>query len=161
MNMKEIKDVIALMNENGLNEFELEKDGFKIKLIKDSKGAIGQTVIQPAQPVQVVQDAAQPAPSAAGSPAPAQETAPAQDDANTVVVKSPMVGTFYSSPSPDADPFVVVGQSIEEGDTLCILEAMKLMNEIKSEVKGSVVEILVENGQAIEFDQPLFKVKKA
>jgi len=86
--------------------------------------------------------------------------AQAEEDATIEIVRSPMVGTFYKSPSPEAESFVQVGQTVNEGDTLCIIEAMKLMNEIKSEVKGKVLEVLVTNGQAVEFDQPLFKIKK-
>ena len=77
------------------------------------------------------------------------------------IVHSPMVGTFYAAPAPDQDPYVTKGQSVKEGDVLCIIEAMKLMNEIKSEVSGKIVDILVENGQPVEFDQPLFKIEKA
>jgi acetyl-CoA carboxylase biotin carboxyl carrier protein len=83
------------------------------------------------------------------------------DDPNVVIVRSPMVGTFYASPAPNAQPFVKIGQDVNIDDTLCIVEAMKLMNEIKAEISGSVVEILVTNGQAVEFDQPMFKIRIA
>jgi len=157
MNIKELKEMISLMRDNDITDFEMEKDGFKIRLQKGGGLVSPENIVVSApRPVQYVQDqAAAPAPAAAPEAA-----APAKDDANVDYIKSPMVGTFYKSPSPDADAFVAPGQKIGEGDTLCIVEAMKLMNEIKSEVSGTIVEILVENGQAVEFDQPLFKIKK-
>lgn len=150
MNIKEIKEMIQLMNENGLTEFELEKDGLKIRL---KKGANGQ--IEPFQET---------LPLSASS---GRGRAPdSKDTLKTVAVpsskaaiSSPMVGTFYASPAPDAPPFVQVGSPVEVGQIICVIEAMKLMNEIKSEVRGKIAEILVNNGDPVEFNQPLFRLE--
>ncbi|MEA3328422.1 MAG: acetyl-CoA carboxylase biotin carboxyl carrier protein [Candidatus Omnitrophota bacterium] len=136
MNLKEIKEMISLMNENNLTELEIERDGLKICLKKSG----GKTIVKNL---------------------PAEETTePAKIAEDTHLIVSPMVGTFYRAPSPDADPFVESGQTIEENQVICIIEAMKLMNEIKSDVKGKIAEILVKNGEAVEFGQPLFNVEK-
>ncbi len=154
MTLKELKEMINLMEEHSLSEIEIEKEGLKIKLKREPSGKVVSEQVNP----QI-----QMAPMPAHAPAPsgqqmARETA---DDANTIVVRSPMVGTFYTTPAPDAAPYAVKGKSVKEGDVLCIIEAMKLMNEIKSDVNGIIQEVLVENGQPVEFDQPLFKVQKA
>ena len=146
MNLKEIKEVIQLMNENGLSEIEIEKDGLKIRLRKGAGGSVESSVIHVAAPA--------PAPSGT-KPAPAA-TAPA---AGRNSIKSPMVGTFYSAPAPDAAPFVQAGTQVEVGQVICIIEAMKLMNEIKSEVRGKITEVLVHNGDPVEFGQPLFVIE--
>lgn len=153
MNIKELKELIELMDDHGLMEIEMERQGMKIKLRRG--GAGGPVMVESAAPV-VVQQPAAVAPAAAATP----EAAPAEEPAGTVV-KSPMVGTFYRSPSPDADAFVQVGQEVEVGQVLCIVEAMKLMNEIKSEVKGKIVKIPVENAEPIEFGQPIFIIEPA
>lgn len=145
MNLREIKDLIALMNDNDLTEVEVETDGAKIKLKKGQE----QVVVQEAP--RMMPAAAAPAPAAA---APAAAPAPAAG----VTIKSPMVGTFYSAPAPDAEPYLKVGQKVEVGQVICIVEAMKLMNEIKSEIKGTVVEVHVQNGTPIEFGQVLYTV---
>ncbi|MGB0289765.1 MAG: acetyl-CoA carboxylase biotin carboxyl carrier protein [Opitutales bacterium] len=148
MDLKAIKQVIDLMKRSELSEFELEEEGFKLRLSRKS----GEFVPQILQAAPVAQAAA---------PAPAAETpAPLGDEPGTSVVKSPMVGTFYRSPSPDSPAFVDVGAKISEDSVVCIIEAMKVMNEIQAEIKGTITEILVENGDAIEFGQPLFKVKQ-
>lgn len=148
MDLKAIKQVIDLMKRSELSEFELEEEGFKLRLSRKS----GEFVPQILQAAPVAQAAA---------PAPAAETpAPPGDEPGTSVVKSPMVGTFYRSPSPDSPAFVDVGAKISEDSVVCIIEAMKVMNEIQAEIKGTITEILVENGDAIEFGQPLFKVKQ-
>ena len=152
MNMKEIQELLSLMQEHKLTEVEIEKDGLKIKL---RKGISGKDLIQEMVP----QAAVLPVPAAATSAAP-QAAVPAVEDPNQSAVKSPMVGTFYSAPTPDQPPYVQVGKQVKEGDVLCIVEAMKLMNEIKSEQAGTITEVLVSNGQPVEFDQPLFKIKK-
>lgn len=141
MNIKEIKEVIQLMNENGLSEIELEKEGLKIRLKKGSSGAIEPMIVQEPRPSQPS------APEAPVKPAPS---------ADRKAVRSPMVGTFYASPAPDAPPYAQIGTSIDAGQVICIIEAMKLMNEIKSEVRGKVVEIAVNNGDPVEFGQVLF-----
>ena len=152
MDLKAIKQVIELMKRSELSEFELEEEGFKLRLSRKS----GESVPQILQAAPVAQAAA---PAAAPAPA-AEAPAPAGDEPGTSVVKSPMVGTFYRSPSPDSPAFVDVGAKISEDSVVCIIEAMKVMNEIQAEIKGTITEILVENGDAIEFGQPLFKVKQ-
>ena len=146
MNIKEIKEMIQLMNENNLTELELEKDGLKIRLKKSSSGTIEPVIIQESRP-----SAAQTAKEAAAT----KEASRVADQAK-INIKSPMVGTFYASPAPDAPPFMQIGQQVEVGQVVCIIEAMKLMNEIKSEVRGKVSQILVNNGDPVEFSQPLF-----
>lgn len=160
MSVKDLGEIVSLMTDNEVTELEIEKNGLKIKLKKAGANFVTEQVpVHMAAPaMQMPQVAAQPVVQPAEAQAAGQ---PVQDDPSVVVVCSPMVGTFYSSPAPNADPFVNVGQQIAVDDTLCIVEAMKLMNEIKSELKGTVVDILVENGQAVEFDQPLFKIKTA
>lgn len=156
MNIKEIKEMLQLMAEHNLSEFEIEKDGLKIKLKKGGNGKIvhEESMMTPvAMPMPRMVDAG---PSAAPAGAPR----PVADNPNVQIVKSPMVGTFYSSPAPDQPAYAAPGKKVKEGDVLCIVEAMKLMNEIKAEISGQIVEILVKNGQPVEFDQPLFKIQK-
>jgi acetyl-CoA carboxylase biotin carboxyl carrier protein len=166
MNIKDLKDIVKLMKDNKINELEYEEDGTKIKLKRGNgtKPSRDANIVHQV-PVAVPQMAQPVAPTTAPAAAPASPAAdvPQQEveDPNVVIVRSPMVGTFYGSPAPNAQAFVKVGQSVNVDDTLCIVEAMKLMNEIKSEVSGTVTEILVTNGQAVEFDQPMFKIKKA
>ena len=152
MNIKEIKEILQLMAEHNLSEIEIEKEGMKIKLKKTQTGRIiaeesreGAPMIIPVPVVESSSDEA--------------ARIPVQPS-NGIVVKSPMVGTFYSSPAPDQPSYVAVGQKVKVGDVICIVEAMKLMNEIKAEVAGTVVEILVKNGQPVEFDQALFRIQK-
>ena len=142
--------MITLMNENGLMELEIEKDGMRVKLKKSSsqEGFNGPILVER----QSVQS------EAAQLKLQALEQ---QDKAsvNTVEVKAPMVGTFYRAPSPEAPPYVEVGQVIQPGQVICIIEAMKLMNEIKSEIKGKILEILVDNAEPVEFGQPILIVE--
>ena len=148
MNIKEIREMIQLMNENNLSEFELEKEGLKIRLRKGAGGAIEQSV-SPAEA---------PAPTGAVSRS-KEETAKDQAASRHLMIKSPMVGTFYSAPAPDAPPYVQAGSQVEIGQVVCVIEAMKLMNEIKSEVRGKVVEVAVHNGDPVEFGQTIFIVE--
>ena len=145
MVLKEIKEMIQLMHEHQLIELEVEREGVKIRL-KKSGDTVTQSVI------------AVPAP-AAPTPAAASAAPAAAPAANRAPVKSPMVGTFYRAPAPDAPPFVESGQTIDVGQVICIIEAMKLMNEIKAEVRGRIVEIPVQNGDPVEFGQPLFIIE--
>ena len=152
MNLKEIKEIINLMNDNNLNEIEIEREGLKLKLKKSADGGV---VMQGAPSHYAIESL--PAPRAVSS----SPAAPAAAEASktTKDIKSPMVGTFYRSPSPEAGSFVEVGQTVEIGQVVCIVEAMKLMNEIKSEVRGKVVEVTVENSEPVEFGQTLFVVE--
>ncbi len=154
MNLKEIKEILQLMADHGLSEIEIEKDGLKLKLRKAANGRIMQEQIRESGPMMIPIPQAYEVGSEHGRPA--QEAA----NPNVYIVKSPMVGTFYSSPAPDQPVYVAPGKKIKDGDVLCIVEAMKLMNEIKSEIAGTVLEVMVKNGQPVEFDQPLFKIQK-
>ena len=151
MNLKEIQSIINLMNENDLMEIEFEREGTKIKI----KKAYG----EPSEPTRKIPASYKSETTAI--PAAAKEIPTDAAYANKKVIKSPMVGTFYRSPSPESPAFIEVGQMVEVGQVVCIVEAMKLMNEIKSEVKGKVVEILIENAQPVEFGQILFVVEPA
>lgn len=142
INLKVLKRILKFMEDAGLVEVELEVEGVKVRL---KKGGTADTV-----PAPVLRAPAAPPPPAV----PATAASPATGG---LVMKSPMVGTFYRSPSPQSPPFVNVGEIVEEGQTLCLIEAMKLMNEIKAEKPGRIVKILAENGQGVEFDQPLFE----
>jgi len=154
MNLKDIKGIVDLMKKNSLSEFEMEEGDFKIKLKRDS-GPLR------AGEVRVAQEASQVIlPSAAIPPAPASvAVTPLEPVNNGPEVKSPMIGTFYRKPSPDADSYVEVGSTVEPDTVVCIIEAMKVMNEIKAEVKGTIVEVLVEDGKPVEYGQALFRVK--
>jgi acetyl-CoA carboxylase biotin carboxyl carrier protein len=151
LDLKEIKELIALMRKNDLSVFKMEKEGFKITL---KKGADYQPVIHSALPA-VSAAAPGPGQSASGdSPAPAVTAA-----ATLREITSPMVGTFYSAPSPESPAYVSVGQEVSEDTVVCIIEAMKVMNEIKAECRGTIAEIVAENGKPVQFGQPLFRVK--
>ena len=147
MDLRKLKKLIDLVQESGIAELEITEGEEKVKIVKG--GAV--SVMTAAAP------AAAPAPAAAMEAKPAA-TPPAEPTAGQEghVVKAPMVGTFYRSPSPDAKPFVEVGQSVKEGETICIIEAMKQMNEIEADASGVVKAVLVENGQPVEYGQPLF-----
>ncbi len=155
MTLKEIKEMINLMEEHGLSELEMEKEGLKIRLKRGPSGKLVAESSLPDFPVIPGREAR------IAPPASQQMARETVEETNVIIIRSPMVGTFYASPAPDAAPYVTKGKKISEGDVLCIIEAMKLMNEIKSDVSGTVLEILVENGQPAEFDQPLFKIQKA
>ncbi|MBX3739023.1 MAG: acetyl-CoA carboxylase biotin carboxyl carrier protein [Candidatus Didemnitutus sp.] len=148
------------MKRSDLTEFEVEEQGFKIKIKRNSGEPVivGASAGYSAPPFPVAPAAEIPKTSAAPAPA-SPATAAGNDEAGFAYVKSPMVGTFYRSPSPDSPPFADAGSKIEEKSVVCIIEAMKIMNEIQAEVKGTVVEVLVENGQPVEYGQRLFKVK--
>ena len=153
MNLKEIKEMIQLMNENSLAELELEQDGVKIRLKKNAAGFVEQSLVSEMRPVQTAGQSAREKAQNGESLKPPQPVAP------RTIIKSPMVGTFYSAPAPDAPPFIQAGAQVEVGQVVCIIEAMKLMNEIKSEVRGKVVEVTVNNGDPVEFGQPLFSLE--
>lgn len=159
MDLKDIKVIVDLMKKNAVSEFEMEEGDFKIKLKRDSAtGRKGETVVvQEAAPVVLPAVAPAPSPVAASAPAaPAAAPAPAVEGPE---VKSPMIGTFYRKPSPDADSYVEVGSVVEPDTVVCIIEAMKVMNEIKAEVKGTIAEVLVEDGEPVEYGQALFRIE--
>ncbi len=152
MDLKEIQALIKFVAKSGAQEVSLETEDFKINIKTASEGSDQPTIIQTVAPQAAMPVAAAPSPAA-----PAAE-APAEDNSKYIEVKSPMIGTFYRSPSPDQDAFVKVGSEIKPGDVLCIVEAMKLFNEIESEVSGKIVKVLVDDQSPIEYDQPLFLV---
>jgi acetyl-CoA carboxylase biotin carboxyl carrier protein len=159
MDLKEIQALIKFVAKSGAQEVSLETEDFKIN-IKTGSDAEQPTIIQAMAPQAPVAMAAAPAPAApapAAAAAPAAE-APADDDSNYITVKSPMIGTFYRSASPEEDAFVKVGDEVKPGDVVCIIEAMKLFNEIESEVSGKIVKVLVDDQTPVEYDQPLFLV---
>lgn len=162
MNLNEIQDLIKFVAKSGVTEVEIEQKDFKITIKSETKKAESQIIVQAAAPV-VPQIAA--APAAAAAPAQAAVPAPAapaaSEDSKYITVKSPMIGTFYRSSGPDKEPFVSVGQSINKGDTVCIIEAMKLFNEIEAEFTGKIVKVLVDDASPVEYDQPLFLVDPA
>lgn len=156
MNLQEIQDLIKFVSKSGVSEVEIERKDFKI-IIKSEQRGKEQIVVQAAIPA-----AAPVAISSAAAPAAVPvEAAPINEDSKYITVKSPMIGTFYRSAGPDKDVFASVGQSIGKGDTLCIIEAMKLFNEIESEVSGKIVKVLVDDASPVEYDQPLFLVDPA
>jgi acetyl-CoA carboxylase biotin carboxyl carrier protein len=146
MDLRKLKKLIDLVQESGISELEITEGEEKVKIVK------GGVIAVSAAPTSAAPAEVRPAPAA--PPAPATPDAPAGQEGH--VVKAPMVGTFYRSPSPDAKAFVEVGQAVKEGETICIIEAMKLMNEIEADASGVVKAILVENGQPVEYGQPLF-----
>jgi len=155
MDLKEIQNLIKFVAKSGASEVKLEMEDVKITIRtgSDSETTIVQQVPVQAQMPQAI------APVVASVPTPdAAPAAVTEDDSKYITVKSPIIGTFYRKPSPDKPLFVEVGQTIAEGDVLCIIEAMKLFNEIESEVSGKIVKILVDDSSPVEFDQPLFLV---
>ena len=151
MDLKDIKAIIDLMRKNSVSEFELEKQDFKIRLKRGPNGG-NITSLEETPVVTYVQ------PASAIAPAPAASVAPAPV-INELEIKSPMIGTFYRAPSPESGNYVEVGTEVNADTVVCIIEAMKVMNEIKAEVKGVITQVLVENAKPVEFGQPLFKVR--
>jgi len=159
VNLKELKEILQILEEQAITEFELEQDGMKLRVCRGARELV--PVAVPAVSV------AAPAPMAAGAvpvasapPAPAAPVA-AEEEPGTTVVKSPIVGTFYRSPDPNSPAFVNVGDTVKVGQVLCIIEAMKLMNEIEAEVAGEIVKVHHENGQPVQYGEPLFTVRAA
>ena len=152
MNLEEIKDLIKLVSKSGLGKVEIEREGFRISI----KGSQSEQVLVQAAPAPVAAAPVAAAPSNGDA-----ATAVASDDSKYITVKSPMIGTFYRTPGPDKDAFVNVGDSIQPGMKLCIIEAMKTFNEIESEVSGKIVKVLVDNASPVDYDQPLFLVDPA
>ncbi len=153
MDLRKLKTLIDLVQNSGISELEISEGEEKIRIAKHL-GAAAPTTVMLGAPAPAAMPVAAPAPMA-GS-APVAEATPAAPEGK--VVKAPMVGTFYRSGSPGASPFVEVGQAVKEGDTLCIIEAMKILNEIEADKSGTIKQILGENGQAVEYGQPLFVI---
>ncbi|HTJ78884.1 MAG TPA: acetyl-CoA carboxylase biotin carboxyl carrier protein [Rariglobus sp.] len=162
MDLKQIKQIIDLMKRSELTEFAVEEEGFKLKI---RRGANGLPVVSSSYnsnapfPPSNEGGASSNAPAPIPSPAPAGVSTPAADEAGVGYIKSPMVGTFYRSASPESKPYAESGTKVVENSVVCIIEAMKIMNEIQAEIKGTVLETLVENGQPVEYGQKLYKVK--
>jgi acetyl-CoA carboxylase biotin carboxyl carrier protein len=162
VNLNELKEILQLLDEKEITEFELEEEGMKLRIRKASSSApaVVQALVPVPQPVAVAVPA--PAPVASAAPAAASPAAPVPEpDAGLVIVKSPIVGTFYRTPDPNSPPFVSVGDKVRPGQVMCIIEAMKLMNEIESELSGEIVTIHHESGQPVQFGDPLFSIRTA
>ncbi len=157
MDIKEIKAVLDLCKKQDVAEFELETKDFKIKLKRGSE-AVGPTLVHEVVAPQAVPAPAVTAPAAPAAAAPAPAAAPV---AEGELIKAPMIGTFYRAPSPESGNYVEVGAKVDAETVVCIIEAMKVMNEIKAEVSGVIAEILVDNAKPVEFDQPLFRIQPA
>jgi acetyl-CoA carboxylase biotin carboxyl carrier protein len=169
VNMEELRELIALLRDNGLAELELERADFRVRLRSEGASFSGDsgsdnfTITEMvknalgANPVQYPMSA--PAPPAAPAHPGAEASTAASADQDLHIIASPIVGTFYRSPSPTADPFVKIGSDVEPATVVCIIEAMKLMNEIQAEASGEVIKIYVENGQPVEYGQPLFGIR--
>ncbi|MYL37130.1 acetyl-CoA carboxylase biotin carboxyl carrier protein [Halobacillus litoralis] len=163
LKVQEIREIIKLIDQSSIDEFSYEANGTKVSMKKQQE----QVVTEPVQPQQTVQaqpkpQAQEPVESREAAQEPAAEEAPKAEAASSdydAEIKSPMVGTFYVSPSPEQDAYVKVGDDVKEDSVVCIVEAMKLFNEIEAEVSGEVVEILAKDGELVEYGQPLFRVK--
>ncbi len=155
MDIADLKEILRILEEQDITEFELEQDGVKLRVCRTSTSAPARPLVSLAAPAAV-------APLAAPAPAVAAAAAPeAEPVVNGTLIKSPIVGTFYRAPDPNSQPFVAVGDRVKVGQVLCIIEAMKLMNEIEAEIAGEVLKIHVENGQAGQYGDPLFTVRPA
>jgi acetyl-CoA carboxylase biotin carboxyl carrier protein len=157
MDFDEITRILGMMKEHELSEFELERDNFKLRIRKQGGGHWVAASPQP----QHAYAAPAPAPPPAAAQAAAPVLAAANEEMEFAIVKSPIVGTFYSAPEPGAKPYVSVGDTVQKGQILCIIEAMKLMNEIQAEISGEVVKTYVENGHAVQYSERLFAIKPA
>ena len=161
MDIKEIQSLIKFVAKSGASEVKLEMEDLKITIrtVGSSSSSPETTIVQqiPVPQTQSVPQVAQ-APAAQESAAPKSESAPKSEESKYITIKSPIIGTFYRKPSPDKPAFVEVGSNVSQGDVLCVIEAMKLFNDIESEVSGKIVKVLVEDSSPVEFDQPLFLV---
>ena len=171
VNLDELRELIALLRDNGLAEFELEREGFRVRLRRDSDFLVNSgAVAQSAGAAPAERESNSSARAAAVSQRASAQTAPvhpgaqaetaASEDQDLRIIPSPIVGTFYRAASPNAEPFVKIGSRVAQDSVVCIIEAMKLMNEIQAEASGEVVKIYVENGQPVEYGQPLFGLRK-
>jgi len=155
VDLKDIKAIIDLMKKNSVSEFELEKQDFKIRLKRGTNGTVPAVAFEDAPVLTYVQ----PAVAAAGTAVAAAQPPAAPPVSNEVEIKSPMIGTFYRAPSPESASYIEVGAEVNAETVVCIIEAMKVMNEIKAEAKGVITQVLVENAKPVEFGQPLFKLR--
>jgi acetyl-CoA carboxylase biotin carboxyl carrier protein len=160
MDFKQIQELIKMINKSNIGEVCIEEKGFKLT-IKQKEEPATQVIAAPMQAQPLTMSAPQPPAQSAASAAQAEKQAKTAEApaGNTVTIKSPMIGTFYRSSSPDKAPFINIGDDIEPGKVVCIIEAMKLFNEIESEIKGRIVKVLVEDASPVEYDQPLFLVE--
>jgi acetyl-CoA carboxylase biotin carboxyl carrier protein len=158
LDLKQIKQIIELMKRSELSEFAVEEEGFKLKIRRGMNGVPLVAASHPANPAFGLTDSAPPAP-ASGAGSNAAVNTPAAEDPGVGYIKSPMVGTFYRAGSPESKPYADTDTKVVENSVVCIIEAMKIMNEIQAEAKGTVLEVLVENGQPVEYGQRLFKIK--
>lgn len=159
MDLRKLKTLVELVSESNVSELEITEAEGKVRIVKASTSHQPvQTVVLPQMPAAAAPGIPQPPAPATATPAAGADDTPPEVPAG-FVVKSPMVGTFYQAPGPDAAPFVELGQKVNVGETLCIIEAMKILNEIESEKAGVIRQILVENGQAVEYGQPLFVIE--
>ncbi len=158
MDLEQIKQILDLVREHELSEFEIEHEGLRLKIRKDANGTPAVSAQGQAAPSVSAAAASGPVTTSA-SPASSAPAAEAGDEVELAVVKSPIVGTFYRSPEPGAASFIEVGSTVKKGDVLCIIEAMKLMNEIDSEYDGEIVNVYVENGQAVQYGERLFAIR--
>ncbi|MFF2456555.1 MULTISPECIES: acetyl-CoA carboxylase biotin carboxyl carrier protein [Peribacillus] len=163
MKVQEIREIIKLVDQSNINEFVFENEGTKLKLKKTEAGTVLQSVAAPdvvqANAAVEVKPAAAPAPAVTKAVEPAKPAAAVSEQENLHKITSPMVGTFYQSPAPDSPAYVKTGDKVTGDSIVCIVEAMKLFNEIEAEVSGEIVEVLVKEGQLVEYGQPLFLVK--
>ena len=160
MNIKEIQDLIKFVAKSGVNEVEIEQKEFKIIIKSENRKTKEeqQFIVQAAAPAAVPVALAAAPSSAPIAATPIETSAAPVEDSNLITVKSPMIGTFYRASGPDKDPFASVGDTIGIGDTVCVIEAMKLFNEIEAEISGKIVKVLVDDASPVEYDQPLFLV---
>ncbi len=161
MNITEIQDLIKFVSKSGVTEVEIEKKDFKIIIKSEKAGKVEQQYIVQAAATQVAAPQSVQAATPVAASIPAAPVAAENDDSKYIIIKSPMIGTFYRSAGPDKDSFVNVGDSVSPGKTVCIIEAMKLFNEIESEISGKIVKVLVDDASPVEYDQPLFLVDPA
>ncbi len=162
MDLNYIRKLVKLVDESGVDEIEIEEEGAKIRVSKaHHNSSPPQVTIPQYLPQLQPQFLPQMPPVQGGPPVPAPGSAPVEEQTKYHEVRSPIVGTFYSAPAPNADPYVQVGSTVQQGTVLCIIEAMKLMNEIESDLAGRIVQVVAENGQPVEYNQPLFLIEPA
>jgi acetyl-CoA carboxylase biotin carboxyl carrier protein len=161
MDIKEIQNLIKFVSKSGVNEVSIEQGEFKITIKTESGVSEQQYYVQAPQQIAPAPAVARVAPAPASSNEDASQAPKSEENNNYVTIKSPMIGTFYRKPSPDKESFVNIGDSVSVGDVICVVEAMKLFNEIESEVAGKIVKVLVDDNSPIEYDQPLFLIDPA